>query len=82
MIPQRPLADQRQSQVPAEAAAPQGLGPGPGRGPRQFAHLQAQEVKFTTFTTLPSEELAYDSVPAGEGDEEDEEDLGWGCPRM
>lgn len=39
-----------------------------------------KRVKFTTFTTLPSEELAYDSVPAGEEDEEDEEDLGWGCP--
>ena len=41
---------------------------------------QRKRVKFTTFTTLPSEELAYDSVPAGEEDEEDEEDLGWGCP--
>ncbi|XP_070416946.1 transmembrane protein 132E [Equus przewalskii] len=39
-----------------------------------------KRVKFTTFTTLPTEELAYDSVPAGEEDEEDEEDLGWGCP--
>ncbi|XP_027281911.2 transmembrane protein 132E isoform X2 [Cricetulus griseus] len=39
-----------------------------------------KRVKFTTFTTLPSEELAYDSVPAGEEDEEDEEDLGWSCP--
>nr|XP_024649681.1 transmembrane protein 132E isoform X2 [Macaca nemestrina] len=39
-----------------------------------------KRVKFTTFTTLPSEELAYDSVPAGEEDEEEEEDLGWGCP--
>ncbi|KAM9597599.1 transmembrane protein 132E [Trichechus inunguis] len=39
-----------------------------------------KRVKFTTFTTLPSEELAYDSVPAGEEDEEDEEGLGWGCP--
>uniref|UniRef100_A0A4X1TDJ3 Transmembrane protein 132E n=1 Tax=Sus scrofa TaxID=9823 RepID=A0A4X1TDJ3_PIG len=39
-----------------------------------------KRVKFTTFTTLPSEELAYDSVPRGEEDEEDEEDLGWGCP--
>lgn len=38
-----------------------------------------KRVKFTTFTTLPTEELAYDSVPAGEEDEEDEEDLGWGC---
>lgn len=38
-----------------------------------------KRVKFTTFTTLPTEELAYDSVPAGE-EEEDEEDLGWGCP--
>ncbi|XP_016040976.1 transmembrane protein 132E [Erinaceus europaeus] len=40
-----------------------------------------KRVKFTTFTTLPSEELAYDSVPAGE-EEEDEEDLGWGCPEV
>ncbi|XP_028377264.1 transmembrane protein 132E [Phyllostomus discolor] len=38
-----------------------------------------KRVKFTTFTTLPTEELAYDSVPAGEEDE-DEEDLGWSCP--
>ncbi|KAM8999170.1 transmembrane protein 132E isoform X2 [Sarcophilus harrisii] len=37
-----------------------------------------KRVKFTTFTTMPSEELAYDSVPAGE--EEEEEDLRWGCP--
>ncbi|KAK2508411.1 LOW QUALITY PROTEIN: hypothetical protein MC885_010826 [Smutsia gigantea] len=41
-----------------------------------------KRVKFTTFTTLPTEELAYDSVPAGEEDEEDEEDLGWACPDM
>ncbi|XP_015426254.1 PREDICTED: transmembrane protein 132E [Myotis davidii] len=39
-----------------------------------------KRVKFTTFTTLPTEELAYDSVPAGEEEEDDEEDLGWGCP--
>ncbi|XP_036745709.2 transmembrane protein 132E [Manis pentadactyla] len=39
-----------------------------------------KRVKFTTFTTLPTEDLAYDSVPAGEEDEEDEEDLGWPCP--
>ncbi|XP_065754089.1 transmembrane protein 132E [Phocoena phocoena] len=39
-----------------------------------------KRVKFTTFTALPSEGLAYDSVPAGEEDEEDEEALGWGCP--
>ncbi|XP_012665182.1 transmembrane protein 132E [Otolemur garnettii] len=39
-----------------------------------------KRVKFTTFTTLPSEDLAYDSVPAGEEEEEDEEELGWGCP--
>ncbi|NP_001291368.1 transmembrane protein 132E precursor [Mus musculus] len=38
-----------------------------------------KRVKFTTFTTLPTEELAYDSVPAGE-EEDEEEDLGWGCP--
>ncbi|XP_074045052.1 transmembrane protein 132E [Macrotis lagotis] len=36
-----------------------------------------KRVKFTTFTTMPSEELAYDSVPAGE---DEEEDLRWGCP--
>uniref|UniRef100_G1NUQ6 Transmembrane protein 132E n=2 Tax=Myotis lucifugus TaxID=59463 RepID=G1NUQ6_MYOLU len=39
-----------------------------------------KRVKFTTFTTLPTEELAYDSVPAGEEEEDDDEDLGWGCP--
>ncbi|XP_036622189.1 transmembrane protein 132E, partial [Trichosurus vulpecula] len=38
-----------------------------------------KRVKFTTFTTMPSEELAYDSVPAGE-EEEEEENLRWGCP--
>uniref|UniRef100_A0A6I8PNX4 Transmembrane protein 132E n=1 Tax=Ornithorhynchus anatinus TaxID=9258 RepID=A0A6I8PNX4_ORNAN len=34
-----------------------------------------KRVKFTTFATLPSEEPAYNSVPAG-----DEEDPEWGAP--
>ncbi|XP_069470987.1 transmembrane protein 132E [Ambystoma mexicanum] len=36
-----------------------------------------KRVKFTTFTTLPSEELAYNSIPIA-----DEEDLEWVCQDM
>ncbi|XP_075761130.1 transmembrane protein 132E isoform X2 [Pelodiscus sinensis] len=36
-----------------------------------------KRVKFTTFATLPSEELAYNSVPVA-----DEEDLEWVCQDM
>ncbi|XP_008585056.1 PREDICTED: transmembrane protein 132E [Galeopterus variegatus] len=62
--------------------------PGPSQGsareqaedPASSPTSKRKRVKFTTFTTLPSEELAYDSVPAGEEEDEDEEDLGWGCP--
>ncbi|CAM9711869.1 unnamed protein product [Bubo scandiacus] len=36
-----------------------------------------KRVKFTTFATLPSEELAYNSIPIA-----DEEDLEWVCQDM
>ncbi|XP_074869781.1 transmembrane protein 132E [Carettochelys insculpta] len=36
-----------------------------------------KRVKFTTFSTLPSEELAYNSIPIA-----DEEDLEWVCQDM
>ncbi|XP_077168297.1 transmembrane protein 132E isoform X3 [Paroedura picta] len=36
-----------------------------------------KRVKFTTFATMPSEELAYNSIPIA-----DEEDLEWVCPDM
>uniref|UniRef100_A0A8C8VLC4 Transmembrane protein 132E n=1 Tax=Pelusios castaneus TaxID=367368 RepID=A0A8C8VLC4_9SAUR len=36
-----------------------------------------KRVKFTTFATLPSEELAYNSIPVA-----DEEDLEWVCQDM
>ncbi|XP_005986965.2 transmembrane protein 132E [Latimeria chalumnae] len=36
-----------------------------------------KRVKFTTFTTLPSEELAYNSIPIA-----DEEDIEWVCQDM
>ncbi|XP_030041742.1 transmembrane protein 132E [Microcaecilia unicolor] len=36
-----------------------------------------KRVKFTTFTTMPSEELAYNSIPIA-----DEEDLAWVCQDM
>ncbi|XP_061868435.1 transmembrane protein 132E [Colius striatus] len=48
-----------------------------GEEPLNSPTSKRKRVKFTTFATLPSDELAYNSIPIA-----DEEDLEWVCQDM